>query len=64
MNDDKRKLREETRLEKKAGNRHRRRELKRSLEDPETAHEAEEDLGRHRSDVLNEKPRPSEKIYE
>lgn len=39
---------------KQAGNKHRRRQFKRSLaDDPENAHHAEEDLGRHRSAGLN-----------
>ena len=51
---EKRKLREEKRAIKKRGNKHRRQELKKSLvENPEEAAHAEEDLGRHRSDVLN-----------
>ncbi len=53
MNDQKRLLREEKRAVKKAGNRHRRRALKRSLEAPESAHEVEPELGRNRSDDLN-----------
>ena len=53
MNDQKRLLREEKRAVKKAGNRHRRRELKRSLEAPESAHEAEPELGKNRSEELN-----------
>ncbi len=53
MNDQKRLLREEKRAVKKAGNRHRRRELKRSLEAPESAHEAEPELGKNRSEERN-----------
>jgi hypothetical protein len=53
MNDNKRLLREEKRAVKKAGNRHRRRILKRSLEAPESAHEAEPELGRNRSEEWN-----------
>jgi len=53
MNDNKRLLREEKRAVKKAGNRHRRRVLKRSLEAPESAHEAEPELGKNRSEELN-----------
>ncbi len=51
---DKRKLREAKRAIKKRGNKHRRHQLKRNLaENPEEAAEAEEDLGKHRSDTLN-----------
>ena len=51
---DKRKLRDLKRAIKKRGNKHRRQELKRTLaENPEEAAEAEEDLGKHRSDRLN-----------
>lgn len=51
---DKRELRELKRVLKRAGTKHRRRELKRALEqDPEGAADHEEDLGRHRSDTLN-----------
>jgi len=53
MNDHKRLLREEKRAVKKAGNRHRRRGLKRSLEAPESAHEVEPEFGRNRSEDLN-----------
>jgi hypothetical protein len=51
---DKRKLRDLKRAIKKRGKKHRRAELKRTLaENPEEAAEAEEDLGKHRSDRLN-----------
>jgi hypothetical protein len=51
---DKRRLRDLKRAIKKRGNKHRRQELKRTLaENPEEAAEAEEDLGKHRSDRLN-----------
>lgn len=51
---DKRKLREVKRAIKKAGNKHRRQALKRNLaENPEGAADADEDLGKHRSDTLN-----------
>lgn len=53
MNDHKRLLREEKRAVKKAGNRHRRRGLKRSLVTPESAHETEPELGRNRSEDWN-----------
>jgi hypothetical protein len=51
---DKRKMRELKRALKKRGNKHRRQELKKNLADnPEDAANAEEDLGRYRSDTLN-----------
>jgi hypothetical protein len=51
---DKRKMRELKRAIKKRGNKRRRQELKRGLaENPEGAAEAEENLGKHRSDSLN-----------
>ncbi|HVL14645.1 MAG TPA: hypothetical protein VM529_18880 [Gemmata sp.] len=51
---DKRRLRDLKRAIKKRGNKHRRQELKRTLaENPAEAAEAEEDLGKHRSDRLN-----------
>lgn len=51
---DKRQMRDLKRAVKKRGNKHRRQELKRTLVDnPEAAAEAEEDLGKHRSDRLN-----------
>lgn len=51
---DKRKLRELKRVLKRRGTKHRRQELKKNLADnPEEAHEAEENLGRARSDTLN-----------
>ena len=51
---DKRMLRDLKRALKKRGNKHRRAELKKNLEEnPEEAAHAEEDLGRHRSDTLN-----------
>lgn len=51
---DKRQMRDLKRALKKRGNKHRRQQLKRDLaENPESAAEAEEDLGRCRSDRLN-----------
>ena len=51
---DKRELRKIKRSVKKAGTKHRRRELKRQLsENPEEAQFAEEDFGRHSSEGLN-----------
>ena len=54
MDPDKRQLREEKRTVKRAGNKHRRRRLKRELaEDPEGAAYSIPDVGRHRSADLN-----------
>jgi hypothetical protein len=54
MNDDKRSQRQLKRDIKRAGNRTRRQQLKRSLEEtPEEAHWAEPDVGRHSSEPLN-----------
>lgn len=51
---DKRDLRDLKRVLKKRGNKHRRQQLKRDLEEnPEGAAESEEDLGKYRSDQLN-----------
>jgi hypothetical protein len=51
---DKRQLRKLKRVIKRAGSKHRRRNLKRQLaENPEAASEAGEDFGRHRSDGFN-----------
>ena len=51
---DKRRMRDLKRAIKKRGNKRRRQELKRNLADkPEEAAQAEEDLGKHRSDRLN-----------
>jgi hypothetical protein len=51
---DKRRMRDLKRAIKKRGNKRRRQELKRNLADNrDEAAEAEEDLGRHRSDRLN-----------
>lgn len=51
---DKRKLREIKRVLKKRGSKHRRQALKKTLaENPDEAAEAEEDLGKCRSDTLN-----------
>jgi hypothetical protein len=51
---DKRKLRQLKHAIKKRGNKHRRLELKRTLQaNPEAAAEAEEDFGRYRSETLN-----------
>jgi hypothetical protein len=50
----KRELRKLKRTLKRAGSKHRRRELKRQLaENPDEAAEAEEDVGRYRSEGLN-----------
>ena len=54
MDQEKRQLREQKRLIKRAGNKHRRQQLKRVLhERPEDAPFAEPDVGRHRSADLN-----------
>jgi len=54
MDEKKRELRKTKRIVKKAGSKHRRRELKRDLvENPEEAAHAEEKLGRNRSEDLN-----------
>ena len=51
---DKRRMRELKRVLKKAGSKHRRRELKRDLADnPDEAAFSEENLGRKRSDTMN-----------
>ena len=51
---DKRKIRELKRAVKRRGSKHRRAELKRTLRDnPEEAAFAEEDFGRHSSEVFN-----------
>jgi hypothetical protein len=51
---DKRRMRELKRAIKKRGTKRRRQELKRNLaENPEEAADAEENLGKHRSDRLN-----------
>jgi hypothetical protein len=51
---DKRQMRDLKRALKKRGNKHRRQQLKRDLaENPESAAETEENLGKHRSDRLN-----------
>ncbi len=51
---DKRALRQLKRILKRAGSKHRRRDLKRQLaENPEEAAEQTENLGRNRSDALN-----------
>jgi hypothetical protein len=51
---DKRKLREQKRIVKKLGTKHRRRQLKRDLaENPDDAAHTQEDLGRYRSETLN-----------
>ena len=61
---DKRALRKLKRVLKRAGSKHRRRDLKKQLaENPAEAAEAEENLGRNRSDTLNwldEKPQREE----
>jgi hypothetical protein len=58
---DKRKLRDLKRALKKRGNKHRRQQLKRDLnENPEEAAHSEEKLGRHRSDTLNGLDRDSD----
>lgn len=57
--DDKRLIRNLKRSVKKAGNRHRRQDLKRQLrENPDEAHLAEEDLGGNRSETMNGLDRP------
>jgi len=54
MNDDKRRQRQLKREIKKAGNRTRRQQLKRSLTDnPSEAHFEEESVGRHSTEPLN-----------
>jgi len=54
MDQEKRKYRELKRTLKRAGNKHRRRDLKRQLvENPEDAAFAEEDVGRYSSAALN-----------
>lgn len=51
---DKRQLRKLKRVLKRAGSKHRRRDLKQQLaENPEAAADADENLGRHRSDGFN-----------
>jgi hypothetical protein len=60
LDPDKRKLRELKRVLKRAGSKHRRRDLKRQLADnPEDAAEHTENLGRSRSDTLNGLDRPA-----
>jgi hypothetical protein len=50
----KREMRKLKRVIKRAGTKHRRRDLKKQLaENPEEAAQAEENLGRHRSDGMN-----------
>lgn len=54
MDDKKREIRKLKRVVKKAGSKHRRRDLKRDLiENPEEAAFSEENFGRNRSDGLN-----------
>jgi hypothetical protein len=54
MDREKRQLRELKRTLKKAGNRHRRRQLQRDLaSNPEDAAHSEADVGRNRSDTFN-----------
>jgi hypothetical protein len=54
MDQEKRQLRKLKRDVKRAGNKHRRQQLKRDLvENPEEAHESEERFGRHRSEGFN-----------
>jgi hypothetical protein len=54
MNDDKRRQRQLKRAIKKAGNRTRRQQLKRTLtENPAEAHFEEESVGRHSTEPLN-----------
>jgi hypothetical protein len=54
MQDDKRRLREDKRALKQAGNKKRRQQLKRGLaEDPEEAPFTEVDFGRYRTESLN-----------
>ena len=55
MDPQKKQLRKLKRDVKRAGSKHRRRDLKKQLTDnPEEAHEAEENLGRHRSESMNQ----------
>ena len=52
--DEKRQLRELKRALKKAGNKHRRQQLKRDLnQNPEEVAHREDEFGRHRSNTLN-----------
>jgi hypothetical protein len=54
MDPDKRKIRQLKRQIKRAGSKHRRRDLKKQLRDnPEEAHEGEENFGRYSSAGLN-----------
>jgi hypothetical protein len=54
MDPDKRKFRQLKRDIKRAGSKHRRRDFKRQLrENPEEAHEGEENFGRHSSEAMN-----------
>ncbi len=60
--DSKRELRQLKREIKRAGGKHRRRQLKQGLADhPEEAHEDEPELGKFRSDALNGIDRPTAK---
>jgi hypothetical protein len=59
--DDKRQLRQHKRAVKREGNKHRRYELKRDLrENPEEAHQSEENFGRHSSQSFNGLDRPAD----
>jgi hypothetical protein len=54
MRDDKRKYRQLKRNIKRAGSKHRRRDFKRQIrENPQEAHEAEENFGRYSSAPMN-----------
>jgi len=54
MNDDKRKQRRLKRTIKRAGSKHRRQDFKRALRDnPDDAHEQEENFGRYSSSAMN-----------
>jgi hypothetical protein len=55
MDQDKRQLRQLKREIKRAGSKHRRRQLKRDLaENPDEAHHSEESFGRNRSEGMND----------
>jgi hypothetical protein len=57
----KREMRKLKRVIKRAGSKHRRRDLKKQLaENPEEAAQAEENLGRHRSDGMNGMDQPAQ----
>jgi hypothetical protein len=61
MNDNKRQQRQDKRAIKRAGNKHRRQQLKRDLrENPEEAAFTDGDVGRHTSAPLNERQRTTD----